>query len=123
MIKQPTATVYQNEDEVIIVFSAVSDNKIRVYRGASVSFENSWSDGGACGLSGFDTKKELNGFLKENRYIKKGTVKLSPYCWSKHTIKNGATLTCIKKLNHKGKHEATYSPSFGIDKSKVKHKW
>lgn len=121
MTKQPTATIYQNENEVIIIFSSIGDEESRKYRGGSVNFENHWMDGGASGISGFDTRKELNDFIKENRYIKKGTVKLSLYCWSKHKIKNGATLTCIKKLNHKGKHEATFY-GFGTER-KAKHKW
>lgn len=118
-MKIPTATIYQNESNVIVVFSPQPDkNDIRTYRGASISFENHWMDGGACGLSGFDSRKELNKFLKENNYRKKGTVKLSHYCWSKHTVKtlkgqiHGGTATCKLNLNHKSKHKGTVSSGF-----------
>jgi hypothetical protein len=89
----------------MIIFSKVDGS----YHGSTTSFENDWSDGGACGLSGFDSKKDLNQYLKENNYREKGTSELEILCWSKHTLQNGATLTCISKLNHKGKHSAIFS--------------
>lgn len=123
-MKNPTATIYQNENDVIVIFSALKDkNGITEYRGASVSFENRWMDGGACGLAGFENKKELDKFLNESKFIKKGTLKLGEYCYAKYTIKNGATLTCNKKLNHKNKHEADYTISFGDDRENGNYKW
>lgn len=120
-MKIPTATIYQNETEVITVFSSVKDfDGTETYRGASANFENNWSDGGACGLGGFDSRKELNEYIKKHNFVKKGSVKLSLYCWSQHTIEKGATITCESKPNHKGKHSAMWGATFGIDKSKEK---
>lgn len=101
-----TATIYQNETEVLIIFS--QDKKDKNYRGSTTSFENNWSDGGACGISGFENKKELDKFLKENKLVKKGVIKLGDYCRDKHQRKDGGTNTCELKPNHKGKHEAKY---------------
>lgn len=116
-MSNPTATIYQNESNVIIVFSPVFDLKTRIYRGASISFENHWMDGGACG-SGFESKKELNEYLKENNYVKRGIIKLGNYCWSKHTVEtlygqiHGGTATCKLKRNHKSKHKGMISAGF-----------
>jgi len=87
-------------------------------------------------LSGFENRKELNKFLKENNYIKKCVIRLSLYCWDKHVVKtfkqrisenvvrdmiHGGTATCKLKLNHKGKHTGTVSSGFGsYDDIKVK---
>ena len=103
---KPTATIYQNETEVIIIFSPAFDLKSRIYRGASVSFENHWQDGGASGLSGFESKKELNKFLKSNKLVKKGTLILDDYCGSKHENTDGSIFTCVFKPKHYGKHKA-----------------
>lgn len=111
---KPTTTIYQNERHVMIIFSKVD----RTYHGSTTSFENSWSDGGACGISGFKSRKELNQYLKENNYKKKGTIKLDIYCWSTHNVKtvgkriHGGTATCMLKKNHKGKHKGSVS---GLD--------
>lgn len=113
-MKQPTATIYQNETQVMIIFSKVDGT----FRGSETSFVNSWSDGGASGISGFDSRKELNQYLKENNFKKKGTSKLDIYCWSKHTLKNQATITCIKKKNHKRKHSAEWHSTFGVHDKK-----
>jgi hypothetical protein len=67
-MKKPTATIYQNEDGIITIFSKVSD---RGYRGGSIRFENGWHDGGACGLSGFKDRKELNKYLKKRNIQEK----------------------------------------------------
>lgn len=112
---KPTVTVYQNESEVMIIFSKVDGT----FHGSTTSFENSWSDGGACGISGFDSRKELNEYLKENNYKKKVTSKLEIYCWSKHLVKehkgkiHGGTATCFFKKDHKGKHTGSVSGGFG----------
>ena len=119
---KPTATIYQNETEVVVIFSPIKDRKI-VYRGASINFDNSWMDGASCGLSGFNSAKELKKFLRDNNYVKKGSCKLGIYCWSTHTIKNGATLTCIFKHNHKGKHSANYEGSFISKRDDGVYKW
>lgn len=117
---KPTVTVYQNETNVMIIFSKVDGT----YHGSTTSFENSWSDGGSCGLSGFDSRKELNKYLKENNYKKKGisifqknkfNIELEIYCWSKHVVEShkgkihGGTATCFFKKNHKGKHTGSVS--------------
>lgn len=107
---KPTATIYQNETEVIVVFSKVQKGyDTGRFRGGSISFENHWSDGGSCGLTGFDNRNELNKFLKENRYIRKGTVNLGNYCYSKHENEDGSTSTCILKDEHKGQHKPNIS--------------
>lgn len=110
---RPKATIYQNASDVIIVYSAVKDlgNEL-FYRGTSSSFENNWSDGGACGFD-IGNKKELNKYIKQNNLVRRGTVTLGLYCWSKNTLKDGATLTCELRPNHKGKHQAYYSSDFG----------
>jgi len=120
-MKKPTVTVYQNESDVMIIFSKVDGT----YHGSETSFENSWSDGGASGISGFDSLKELNEYLKENHYKKKGTSKLDIYCWSKHVVEShkgkihGGTATCFYKKNHKGKHQGSVSGGFGSNKDIV----
>jgi len=120
-MKKPTVTVYQNESNVVIVFSKVDGT----YHGSHTSFENSWSDGGASGFSGFESRKELNQYLKENHYKKKGTSKLDIYCWSKHVVEShkgkihGGTATCFYKKNHKGKHEGSVSGGFGEEEDIV----
>lgn len=114
-MKKPTATIYQNEDNVMIIFS-IADG---TFHGSTTSFENRWSDGGSCGLSGFDSRKELNKYLKDNNYKKKGAVNLNVYCWSKHVVEShkgqihGGTATCKFKKNHSGKHRGTVSGGFG----------
>jgi len=100
---KPTATIYQNENNVVVIFSSINDKNGK-FRGAEISFENRWMDGAACGLAGFDNKKELDKFLIKNRFIKKGTLKLSDYCYSKHEKTDGATITCVFKKNHDGRH-------------------
>lgn len=112
---KPTVTVYQNEKHVMLIFSRVNGT----FHGSTTSFENGWSDGGACGISGFDSRKELNEYLKENNYKKKVTSKLEIYCWSKHLVKvhkgqiHGGTATCFFKKDHKGKHTGLVSGGFG----------
>ena len=90
------------------------------YRGSSTSFENTWSDGGASGLSDIQGKKELQKFIKENNLIKRGKIELGFYCRSKNTLKDGATITCELKPNHKNKHQAFHL--FGIKPRIVKWK-
>ena len=103
---KPTVTIYQNESGVILVYSHVlEDDGELSYRATSSSFENSWADGSACGYT-IGNKKDLKKYIKENNLIKRGTVTLGLYCWSKHTLKDGATLTCELKPNHKTKHKA-----------------
>ena len=126
----PTATIYQNVGGIIAIFT----NKDGSFNGGRISFENVWHDGGACGLSGFKNRKELNEFLKENNYKKRGKVDLSLYCWSKHVVKtykkrisknivkdlvHGGTATCMLKLDHKGKHKGTVSSGFNSDDIEV----
>ena len=124
-MKKPTVTVYQNESEVMIIFSKVDGT----YHGSQTSFENSWSDGGASGISGFDSLKELNEYLKENHFKKKGTSKLDIYCWSKHVVEShkgkihGGTATCFYKKNHKGKHQGSVSGGFGEDVKDIVVNW
>ncbi len=99
---KPTATIYQNETEVIIIFSELDGE----FRGSCTKFEDNWSDGGASGLSAFENKKELNKFLKANKLVKKGIVKLDIYCGSTHENTDGSIFTCIFKPKHYGKHQA-----------------
>lgn len=129
---KPTATIYQNEDTVYIIFSPDKEGK---YRGARSSFENNWNDGGACGLSGFNNKRELNKFIKDNNLEKRGEVELDRYCWSYHTVEtypkkitktktinmiHGGSATCMKKEHHKGKHVGYVSAGFNEEMIKVK---
>lgn len=122
---KPTATIYQNEDGIIAIFSKIDD---RGYRGGRISFENGWHDGGAWGLSGFDDRKELNEFLKENNYVKKGKVELSLYCWQTHVVEtignkiHGGTATCMLKPNHKGKHKGIVG-GFDFDSKGIEVEW
>lgn len=103
--KKPIVTIYQNESDVIMVYSPIIDDKKLNYRASSSSFENSWSDGASCGFTIGD-KKDLKKFIKENNLVKRGLITLGLYCWSEHTLKDGATLTCELKPNHKRKHQA-----------------
>lgn len=124
-MKRPTVTIYQNETEVMIIFSKVDGS----FHGSTTSFENSWRDGGSCGISGFDSRKELNEYLKENHYKVKAISKLDFYCWSKHIVEShkgqihGGTATCLFKANHKGKHQGSVSGGFGEDVKDIVVKW
>lgn len=122
-MRKPTATIYQNQDGILLLFS-ISDGE---YRGSTTHFENSICDGASCGISGFDSVKERNKFLKENNYKKKGTVNLGVYCWDRHYVAtlggqvHGGTATCKENKNHKGKHKGYVSG--GFDKDKVLVRW
>lgn len=109
----PTATVYQNETDVVIIFSPVKDDVMSI-RGTSISFENNWSDGSARGLSGFKSNKQLDSFLKENNLQKRGTIKLDKYCYSKHGNKDGSTSTCVLKKGHSGNCQYKFNPTHEI---------
>lgn len=101
----PTATIYQNETEVLVVFSPVDDKVISI-RGATVKFENNWSDGAASGISGFLNNGDLVTSLEQNNFVKKGVVELSRYCYSKHENKDGSISTCMFTEHHKGEHRS-----------------
>ncbi len=123
-MKYPYVTVYQNETDVVIIFSPISQKEDEWrYRGSSTSFENRWMDGGACGLGSFRSKKEVDKFLKDNNLEKRGTLKLDKYCYSNFTIPNSATLTCVFKKNHKGKHEAVWKKHTANDEPTKRYKW
>jgi|APSaa5957512535_1039671.scaffolds.fasta_scaffold00325_42 hypothetical protein len=127
-MKKPTVTIYQNEDNLIVVFSPVNNDGVREYRGASVSFENNWNDGGACGTS-FSNKKELDKHLKKFNYKKRGTLELSnDYCRENHTVKSikgrphGGTATCMLPLKHKSKHQG-FVGAVDFGKGSILVKW
>lgn len=123
---RPTATIYQNESDILIIFSKVDGT----FRGSSTSFENLWCDGASSGLSGFSSRMELNQYLKDNHYKERGQLRLNIYCWSKHEVKvfpkgklkgnpHGGIATCRKEKNHKGKHIGSVSGGFGNDDIEV----